>query len=317
MAGSQFNEKKFAKSFDYLDADFAENPAIVRRRKRVLDQLQSDAEHKMVRAHRHLQSERSLYKERFMYRLMAKDHLDWLSLNAAQRIDLYKHALQFAMVQQGKMESPLPLEWGAFWLELHATQVPEFAQHFHVLCEQCLKTGKFVTLIHGDQRSFSSDQKLLVFALEMHAATQDETIDWDSFGIPADRFWLDCARRGLTEPDTALAAQWVKDLCDAHMEAANTKGDTGGTDVLLGNEIDQEAHFLWPITVHAFLRLRRGLRLPDPDPIDHPLLRTSFAPLLNTKPGPERWNAEPWFVEIVETTLRELPELEAAKNLVL
>ena len=317
MGNKQFDEGKFARRFVYYDIDFEKNDVIVEDRTEILTRLRTDPSGEITRAMTHLESEARLYRERFMVRLLLRGEQDMFSLNASQRIAYFSHALEWNRIESGDVSIPFTWDWAAFWLELQATGNATLAQPFHQICDNCLKAGRFVNRSNGQQRSFSADQKLLPFALEMQAATQDGTIDWDSFGIPADRFWLDCARRGLTEPDPARAAQWVHDLCDAHQAAANTQGDTGGTDVLAGNEIDEPSHFLWPITVHAFIRLRRQIGLPDPDSVDHPLLRTSFAPLLDTISGPERWQAEPWFSDIVDICTAQIPALQDAKDLVL
>ena len=317
MAGPEFNEIRFAKGLEYQDRDFSVEQFKVEERAEILDSLREEPKANLDYAIMHLRSEARDFRERFVVRLILHQTFDWLSLDASQRCRYFAFSMKKMHIDDRSTSTPFPWDWGAYLLELMSVVERPLANPFHLLASETLSSGGFSFDKRGEPVRRSSDQKLLPFALEMQAATQGETIDWDSFGIPADRFWLDCARRGLTEPDPARAAQWVHDLCDAHQAAANTQGDTGGTDVLTGNEIDEPSHFLWPITVHAFIRLRRQIGLPDPESVDHPLLRTSFAPLLDTAPGPERWQAEPWFTDIVDICTAQIPALQDAKDLVL
>ena len=147
------------------------------------------------------------------------------------------------------------------------------------------------------------------------AATRNETIDWQSFHVPPARFWFDCARTGVTEPDPDKAAQWGHDLCEAHLRTVARDTENGTMTPSTGHEIIQQAHFLWPITVHAFLRLRARLGLQTSE-IDHPLVRTSFSILRNWSVPAGAWPTEPWLTEILDKTVTVAPSLEAQVDLI-
>ncbi|KYB45577.1 hypothetical protein AB664_06655 [Brucella anthropi] len=71
-----------------------------------------------------------------------------------------------------------------------------------------------------------------------------------------------------------------------------------------------EAHFLWPIAVHAFLRLREQLRLETGE-IDHQLMQRHFALLCDWNMPFGSWQVEPWYSDILARTLAEAPSLQA------
>ncbi len=212
--------------------------------------------------------------------------------------------------------APSLFEVGENLLELLATGRTSLSQHYHDLLMSILKAG-YWSSDKDKHGPYSMPQKLGVFALEMLAATRNETIDWDSYGIPADRFWLECARTGLTETHLLKVAEWMTSLCDAHVQSSNVAGDSGGTDVLEGHEIDDPTHFLWPITVHAFIKLRLQMDLDIPQEIDHPLMRTSFAPFAGRGFGQKTWKTEPWFVEVFDIAAALETELNEIRLLVI
>ncbi|WP_139212339.1 hypothetical protein [Jannaschia pohangensis] len=197
--------------------------------------------------------------------------------------------------------------YGETLLQLVATGRDDLAEATEEIARRVLATGRYAKPADSGGY-FGAPAKLGVFALEMLAARRGETIDWESFHVPPDRFWRDCARIGLTEPDPVKAAEWAAQLCDAHMQTLRTDRDGMSTTPFEGKEINQQAHFLWPITTHAFLRLRAGQGL-ETAPVDHPLMRTSFEVLRGWHVPVGAWQPEPWFAEILDKTVAIAPTL--------
>ncbi|KYB45578.1 hypothetical protein AB664_06660 [Brucella anthropi] len=74
----------------------------------------------------------------------------------------------------------------------------------------------------GTTSYFTVPSKLGVFGLEMIATVRGETINSQSYHIPPDPLWLDCARIGLIVPVPIRAVDWARRLCDSHMLALQT-----------------------------------------------------------------------------------------------
>lgn len=318
MAGqTKFNEKRAARGFAWADQSFAQNPGYNRGLERHLRGIRDpDSENRLVRIKNACDSRSIPYRERFAYRVMARQEWDMSALDASQRLCFASVAIEGITHFKEPQLEPSLFDWGEVLLEWLGTGRQSFVDYLAPMFLRVVTDGYYTRKVE-ERGDFSHPQKLGVFALEMLAATRNETIDWDSYKIPTDRFWLECARTGLTEPDVDKCAQWMRDLCEEHMKAANVDGDTGGTDVFLGHEIDDSTHFLWPITVHAFIKLRRQLELPIPEEIDHPLMRTSFAPFGERTFDQKLWTPEPWFVEIFEIAEGLEPDLAQIRELVL
>ena len=119
-------------------------------------------------------------------------------------------------------------------------------------------------------------QQLIVFTMGLLAARVDQEIDWDSYEIPADRFYTDFLREALFTQDLALYDRWMKALCDKHLEIVSLDLDDEPRD--FGHELHTTAFWLWPLEVRAVERLRRDRGLQTPE-IDHPLMTTKLAAL--------------------------------------
>lgn len=314
---TKFNEKRAAKKFETFDNSFASNSGMQFLIDRALRKARDpNTELRLRGIEIFLDGESIPYRERFAYRVMARQEWDMSALDASQRLLFASVAIEgITHFKEPKLEPSL-FQWGEVLLEWIGTGRQSFVDYMAPMFLRVVTDGYYTRKVE-ERGDFSHPQKLGVFALEMLAATRNETIDWDSYKIPTDRFWLECARTGLTEPDVDKCAQWMRDLCEEHMKAANVDGDTGGTDVLLGHEIDDPTHFLWPITVHAFIKLRRGLGLPIPEEVDHPLMRTSFASFAERSFDQKLWTPEPWFIEIFEIAESLEPDLAHIRDLVL
>ncbi|TRW92127.1 hypothetical protein FNJ84_21215 [Paracoccus sp. M683] len=206
-------------------------------------------------------------------------------------------------------------DYGEYLLELMATSRADLIEPTREIAMGVVTSGRFVPSSPESTGYFGSPAKLSVFALEMLAVMRGEVIDWESFHIPPDRFWLDCARIGLPEPDPVKAAEWGGQLCDAHMATLQADKDNPDMSWFQGFEMVNEAHHLWPISVYAFIRARARLGLATAE-IDHPLMRTSFAILKDWTVPAGSWQAQPWFTEIIDRIQQIEPALEPALDLV-
>jgi len=313
----RFNEKRAYKKFEFGNTPFEENVNF----NILIDECIEDARDPenatpLITIESFLPGPARDYRERFAYRLMAHQEWDMEALDASQRLLMVSIALEGITALKTPRLEPSLYRWGEVLLEWLASGRQSFVDYMSPLFLKFVTDGYYTRKV-DERGDFSSPQKLGVFALEMLAATRNETIDWESYKIPADRFWLECARTGLTEPDVNKCADWIKALCDEHMKAANADGDNGGTDVLSGQELDEPTHFLWPITVHAFIKLRQKLGLAIPHDIDHPLMRTSFAPFVDRNHTEKLWRPEPWFIELFSIAEGLEPDLHQVNDLVL
>lgn len=206
-------------------------------------------------------------------------------------------------------------DYGEYLLELMATSRVELIEPTREIAMGVVTSGRYAPSSSTSTGYFGSPAKLGVFALEMLAVMRDEVIDWESFHIPPDRSWLDCARIGLPEPDPVKAAEWGLQLCDAHMATLQADKDNPDMSWFQGFKMVNEAHHLWPVSVYAFIRARAQMGLATAE-IDHPLMRTSFAILQDWTVPAGSWQAQPWFTEIVDRIQQIEPALEPALELV-
>jgi len=251
----------------------------------------------------------------FAYWVMAAREPRAPMLDLAQRMQfLAQVGRKFRFDENPQHLTPSLPEYGETILQLIATGRDDLLGPTEQIALGVLQSGRYVKR-EGTGGFFIQPSKIGVFALEALAATRNETIDWESFHVPPDRFWLDCARVGVTEPDPAKAAQWGHDLCEAHLNTLQRDVDNGTMTAATGHEINAEAHFLWPITVHAFLRLRAQLGLQTAE-IDHPLMRTSFAIMRDWTMPAGAWQIEPWFTEILDKTVSAAPSLTPQVDLI-
>lgn len=255
------------------------------------------------------------YVAGFGYQILSDGRGDGGRLDAAQRILLLGQSAEWKeFLDNPDYITPSLPAYGEALLQLIATNRTALIAPTEQIALDVLKSGRYEAP-EGTTGYFIKPSKLGVFALEMLAAMRGETIDWESFHVPPDRFWLDCARVGLTEPDPGKAAEWAKQLCDAHMQTLQTDKENFDYDPSTGHEIDFEAHFLWPITVHAFLRLRAQLGLQTGG-FDHPLMNTSFSVLKGWDMPAGAWLAETWFTEILDKVVSVAPDLKANVDLI-
>lgn len=216
--------------------------------------------------------------------------------------------------QNPEFSAPDLTNYGEYLLELMATSRTDLIEPMREIALEVVTSGRYAPP-EGTTGYFGAPTKLGVFALEMLAIMRGEVIDWESFHVPPDRFWLDCARIGLPEPDPVKAAEWGLQLCDAHMATLQADKDNPDMSEFEGFEMVNEAHHLWPISVYAFLRSRTQMGLATAE-IDHPLMRTSFAILKDWTVPAGSWQAAPWFVEIIDKIQQIEPTLEPALELV-
>ena len=117
-------------------------------------------------------------------------------------------------------------------------------------------------------------QQLIVLTMGLLAARHDQEIDWNSYHIPADRFYVDFVREGVFNEDLEKYDQWMKAACDKHLDIVSLDIDDEPRN--FGHELGKEIFWLWPLEIRAVERFRRERGLPTPE-IDHPLMRTKLA----------------------------------------
>lgn len=244
----------------------------------------------------------------FGYWILEKQDVRPAALDRAQRAWFLGISAERHLINASATHLAPGLEYmGELLLSLLATGRTPLIGPAEENARAILQSGRYAPT-EGTTGYFTKPAKIGVFALEMLAAMRGETIDWESFHVPPDRFWLDCARIGLTEPDPAKAAEWATQLCEAHLQTLQTDKDNFSFDPSTGHEIDMEAHFLWPITVIAFLRLRAAQGLQTGE-IDHPLMRTSFDILHGWSLPAGAWTPEPWFVDFLDKVEGAAPDI--------
>lgn len=247
--------------------------------------------------------------------MMERHETDGILLDLSQRCRFFSFVVEKKFFDEDpNFVTPALSPYGEWMLQFIATGRTDLQQRLEAIVLSVVKSGRYASPA-GTTGYFTAPSKLGVFALEMLAAGRGETINWESFHIPPDPFWLDCARIGLIEPDPVRAADWARRLCDAHMKTLQTDKDNFVFNASTGHEIELEAHFLWPIAVHAFLRLRGQLGLETGE-IDHRLMQTPFALLRDWNMPAGSWQAEPWYSDILARTLAEAPSLQADLDLI-
>ena len=93
-----------------------------------------------------------------------------------------------------------------------------------------LQRGAFIPLLpnastEGLMDGTTVGQRLFVFAFELLAARQNQTIDWDSCGIPFDRFYTDLVRKALFSEELEQYQKWLRALCDKHLDIVSRNLD--------------------------------------------------------------------------------------------
>lgn len=244
----------------------------------------------------------------FGYWILQAKEVRAASLDIAQRVRFLRdNARVLSFESNPNHLTPSLANYGETLLQLLATSRLELVTPTEQLALRVLKSGRYKAP-DGAGGYFSAPARVGVFALEMLAAARGEAIEWETFHVPPDRFWLDCARVGLTEPDPTKAAEWARELCDAHMRTLRSDLENGALNAAPGQEIEEAAHFLWPISTVAFLRMRARLGLSTAE-VDHPLMRTSFAVLHDWAIPGDAWPGAPWYADVLAKIDDAAPEL--------
>ncbi|WP_373634892.1 hypothetical protein [Yoonia sp. SS1-5] len=244
----------------------------------------------------------------FGYWVATAGQVKTAELDVAQRAAFFEKAVTHTLFQSNPSHvTPSLPQYGETLLQLIATGRADLLAATEQIALSVLKSGRYAPP-EGTTGYFSQPSKVGVFALEMLAQQRDETVDWESFHVPPDRFWLDAARLGLNDPDPQKGAEWARELCAAHMRTLATDVENGSMDASTGHEIREEAHFLWPITTIAFLRMRASLG-HQTGPVDHPLMRTSFQVLHDWQVPAGSWPGAPWWTDILDRTAAIAPAL--------
>ncbi|MEQ4627559.1 hypothetical protein, partial [Providencia manganoxydans] len=118
---------------------------------------------------------------------------------------------------------------------------------------------------------YTRPQKLGVLAVEMLASEKNQTIDWESAGIPIDPFYQRFCQEALYNENHDVVSQWLIALCDRHVEWSALFDWDENEQSATGYEVDMEILLAWPFEYQAVknFRAKHGLSTPI---IDHPLL---------------------------------------------
>ncbi|EPQ5228451.1 hypothetical protein LN149_001529 [Providencia stuartii] len=161
---------------------------------------------------------------------------------------------------------------------------------------------------------YTRPQKLGVLAIEMLASEKNETIDWESAGIPIDPFYQRFCQEALYTENHDVLAQWLITLCDKHVEWSALFGINSDEQSSTGYEIDMEILLAWPFEYQAIknFRARHGLTTPI---IDHPLLKTPMA--IEHRPDMVGWkqNMPSIYYQIIDDLITINPELQVIHKL--
>ncbi|PJI84222.1 hypothetical protein BC777_3904 [Yoonia maricola] len=307
---AEYNEGNLRESLSLWDGYPHDDASFFERRLRRIDRaLSGGSDYGPLSAHSRFGKSLGLgFLCRFGYHIMASQTVENASLDASQRVVFLGQAAEFQEFSTLEQYVTPSLEYyGETLLQLMATSRADLLAATEEIALSVLRSGRYAPP-EGTTGYFTQPSKIGVFALEMLAQARGETIDWESFHVPPDRFWLDVARIGLNEPDPAKAAEWAQELCEAHMRTLATDVENGTMGSSTGHEIRREAHFLWPITTVAFLRMRAGLGHRT-DPVDHPLMRTSFQVLHDWQVPAGSWPGAPWWAEVLNKTQTIAPGL--------
>ncbi|QPK18969.1 hypothetical protein PB20LOC_016130 [Pectobacterium parmentieri] len=155
-------------------------------------------------------------------------------------------------------------------------------------------------------------QKLGILAIEMLASENNQTINWDSMGIPFDRFYRDFVKEALYSKDEKILTDWLNALCDNHLKWSARSELVENESPLLGYEISEDYQLLWPFEYQAVknFRAKHGLSTPE---IDHPLLKTPMA--IDHHPDFSQWQAPEWFYPLLDKLIAINPKISFAKDL--
>ena len=161
---------------------------------------------------------------------------------------------------------------------------------------------------------YTRPQKLGVLAIEMLASEKNQTIDWESAGIPIDPFYQRFCQEALYNENHDVIAQWLITLCDKHIEWSALFADNENEQSSTGYEIDMEILLACPFEYQAVknFRARHGLTTPI---IDHTLLRTPMA--IEHRPDMVGWKQTmpAIYNQIIDDIITINPELKVIHTL--
>ena len=161
---------------------------------------------------------------------------------------------------------------------------------------------------------YTRPQKLGVLAIEMLASEKNQTIDWESAGIPIDPFYQRFCQEALYNENHDVVAQWLITLCDKHIEWSALFADNENEQSSTGYEIDMEILLAWPFEYQAVKNFRARHDLTTPI-IDHPLLKTPMA--IDHRPDMVGWkqNMPAIYDQIIDDLISINPELQVIHKL--
>ncbi|MDV5228288.1 hypothetical protein RZ760_020450 [Providencia rettgeri] len=161
---------------------------------------------------------------------------------------------------------------------------------------------------------YTRPQKLGVLAIEMLASEKEQTIDWESAGIPIDPFYQRFCQEALYTESHDVIEQWLITLCDRHIEWSALFAENENEQSSTGYEIDMEILLAWPFEYQAVknFRAKHGLTTPV---IDHPLLKTPMA--IEHRPDMVGWkqNRPAIYNQIIDDLITINPELQVIHKL--
>lgn len=212
-----------------------------------------------------------------------------------------------------KLYVPLQ-EQGVIMLNLMACDRFDIIKAAYPAMMNAVQNGELFrsTLSNYDNKTYTGvlpdPQKMGVLAYGIAAAMHNQQIDWDSMGLPNDRFYVDFVKEALNSTDEKQLSEWLTELCDNHLRwcarpESRTHEDESG---LLGYEIDKSEVSLWPFEYQAVKNYRRLKGLSTPD-IDHPLLKTPMA--IEHRADFSQWKAPEWFFPLWEELAKVEPKV--------
>ncbi|WP_368904001.1 hypothetical protein [Providencia sp. 2.29] len=161
---------------------------------------------------------------------------------------------------------------------------------------------------------YTRPQKLGVLAIEMLASEKNQTIDWESAGIPIDPFYQRFCQEALYNENHDVVAQWLITLCDKHIEWSALFSDNDNEQSSTGYEISMNILIPWPFEYQAVknFRAKHGLTTPI---IDHPLLKTPMA--IEHRPDMVGWkqNMPAIYDQMIDDLITINPELQVIHKL--
>ncbi|EPG9812543.1 hypothetical protein N4P43_000858 [Providencia stuartii] len=161
---------------------------------------------------------------------------------------------------------------------------------------------------------YTRPQKLGVLAVEMLTSEKNQTIDWESAGIPIDSFYQRFCQEALYNKNHDVVSQWLIELCDCHVEWSALFDLDENEQSATGYEIDMEILLAWPFEYQAVknFRAKHGLTTPV---IDHPLLKTPMA--IDHRPDMVGWkqNMPAIYHQMIDDLISINPELQVIHKL--